>query len=92
MTGTCKCGRSKTGGSYRCECGRTIYDSRKQSLCIDDGTIELLQAEADRLDRSLSWIVQRCVAKNIGRIRALPGVDEPMLKPLAKCQPPEAAE
>lgn len=35
-----------------------------------------IQLEANRLDRSLSWIVQRCVKVGIPEIRKLPSVNE----------------
>ena len=36
-------------------------DKRKQSLYFPETMLKDLQHEADRLDRSLSWVVQRCV-------------------------------
>jgi uncharacterized small protein (TIGR04563 family) len=35
--------------------------ARKQSLYFPEDMLEQLQAEAERLDRSVSWIVQQCV-------------------------------
>ena len=36
-------------------------DKRKQSLYFPEAMLTELQREADRLERSLSWVVQRCV-------------------------------
>jgi uncharacterized small protein (TIGR04563 family) len=35
-----------------------------------------IQHEAARLDRSLSWIVQRCVKIGLSEIRKLPSVND----------------
>ena len=52
-------------------------DKRKQSLYFPEDMLEEIKAEAVRLDRSLSWIVQR--AWRIGRpeIKGLPSVNDP---------------
>ena len=42
-------------------------DKRKQSLYFPESMLQEIQKEAARLDRSLSWIVQRCV--KIGLVR-----------------------
>lgn len=34
-------------------------DKRKQSLYFPEATLQEIKAEAARLDRSLSWVVQR---------------------------------
>ena len=51
-------------------------DKRKQSLYFPESMLEEIQHEATRLDRSLSWIVQRCVKIGIMEIRKLPSVNE----------------
>lgn len=51
-------------------------DKRKQSLYFPDSMLQDIQLEANRLDRSLSWIVQRCVKVGIPEIRKLPSVNE----------------
>lgn len=51
-------------------------DKRKQSLYFPETMLEEIQQEAARLDRSLSWIVQRCVKIGITEIRKLPSVNE----------------
>lgn len=55
---------------------RSGTDSRKQSLYIPEDLLQEVQHEAIRMDRSLSWIVQRCIRESIGSIRALPGVPD----------------
>jgi uncharacterized small protein (TIGR04563 family) len=50
-------------------------DKRKQSLYFPESMLKSLQQEADRLDRSLSWIVQRCVKTGITELRKLPSTD-----------------
>ncbi len=52
-------------------------DKRKQSLYFPEDMLAEIKDEAARLDRSLSWVVQR--AWKIARleIRKLPSVNEP---------------
>jgi uncharacterized small protein (TIGR04563 family) len=51
-------------------------DKRKQSLYFPESMLDEIQREAARLDRSLSWIVQRCVKIALPEIRKLPSVNE----------------
>lgn len=51
-------------------------DKRKQSLYFPETMLEEIQHEAARLDRSLSWIVQRCVKIGLHEIRKLPSVND----------------
>jgi uncharacterized small protein (TIGR04563 family) len=51
-------------------------DKRKQSLYFPESMLDEIQKEAARLDRSLSWIVQRCVKIALPEIRKLPSVNE----------------
>lgn len=51
-------------------------DKRKQSLYFPETMLQDIQHEAARLDRSLSWIVQRCVKIGLGEIRKLPSVND----------------
>jgi uncharacterized small protein (TIGR04563 family) len=51
-------------------------DKRKQSLYFPETMLQEIQHEAARLDRSLSWIVQRCVKIGLGDIRRLPSVND----------------
>lgn len=51
-------------------------DKRKQSLYFPETMLEEIQHEAARLDRSLSWIVQRCVKIGLPEIRKLPSVND----------------
>ena len=52
-------------------------DKRKQSLYFPESMLQDIQKEAARLDRSLSWIVQRCVKLGLNEIKKLPSVNEP---------------
>ena len=52
-------------------------DKRKQSLYFPEIMLKDIQHEADRLDRSLSWIVQRCIKAGLPELRKLPGTDSP---------------
>ena len=52
-------------------------DKRKQSLYFPETMLKDLQHEADRLDRSLSWVVQRCVRIGMLELKKLPSTDEP---------------
>lgn len=51
-------------------------DKRKQSLYFPESMLQEIQHEAARLDRSLSWIVQRCVKVALPEIRKLPSVND----------------
>lgn len=51
-------------------------DKRKQSLYFPESMLQDIQHEAARLDRSLSWIVQRCVKIALPEIRKLPSVND----------------
>ncbi len=51
-------------------------DKRKQSLYFPESMLQDIQHEATRLDRSLSWIVQRCVKLGLPEIRKLPSVND----------------
>ncbi len=52
-------------------------DKRKQSLYFPEAMLKDLQHEADRLDRSLSWVVQRCVRIGMLELKKLPSTDDP---------------
>lgn len=52
-------------------------DKRKQSLYFPEDMLEALTREAERLDRSLSWVVQRCVKRGIPELKELPSTDGP---------------
>ena len=51
-------------------------DKRKQSLYFPETMLDEIKHEAGRLDRSLSWIVQRCVKIGLSEIRKLPSVND----------------
>jgi uncharacterized small protein (TIGR04563 family) len=52
----------------------------KQSVYFEGPVLDALVSEAKRLDRSLSWVAQRCVKIGLPDVRALVGVEaiEPM--------------
>jgi uncharacterized small protein (TIGR04563 family) len=50
------------------------HDKRKQSLYFPEAMLEDIAAEAQRLDRSLSWVVQRAWKAARNEIKKLPGV------------------
>jgi uncharacterized small protein (TIGR04563 family) len=62
------------GVTRRANMGGT--DKRKQSLYFPESMLDEIQKEAARLDRSLSWIVQRCVKVALPEIRKLPSVND----------------
>ncbi len=51
-------------------------DRRKQSLYFPEGMLQEMKEEAARLDRSLSWVVQRAWKVAKAEIRALPSIDD----------------
>jgi len=51
-------------------------DKRKQSLYFPEAMLQEIKEEAARLDRSLSWVVQRCWKLAKADIRELPSVTD----------------
>lgn len=51
-------------------------DKRKQSFYLPEDVVNALQVEADRLDRSLSWVVQRCIKSALPEVRELPSMTD----------------
>ena len=51
-------------------------DKRKQSLYFPETMLQEIKDEAARLDRSLSWIVQRCVKLALPQIKQMPSVND----------------
>ncbi|HYQ81451.1 MAG TPA: TIGR04563 family protein [Anaeromyxobacteraceae bacterium] len=51
-------------------------DKRKQSLYFPEEMLLEIQAEANRQDRSMSWIVQQAWRAARGQIAKMPGMDE----------------
>jgi uncharacterized small protein (TIGR04563 family) len=51
------------------------HDSRKQSLYFPEIMLQEIAAEAKRLDRSLSWVVQRAWKGAREEIKNLPSTD-----------------
>jgi len=52
-------------------------DKRKQSLYFPEAMLEEIQKEAQRLQRSMSWVVQRASKHARREIKGLPGSNEP---------------
>lgn len=51
-------------------------DKRKQSLYMPDSMIDEVKEEARRLDRSISWVMQRAWAMSKEGIRTLPATGD----------------
>lgn len=51
-------------------------DKRKQSLYFPESMLAEIKDEANRLDRSLSWVVQRAWKLARGDIRKIPSVND----------------
>jgi len=51
-------------------------DKRKQSLYFPEAMLQEIKEEAARLDRSLSWVVQRAWKLSKGDIREIPSVND----------------
>jgi uncharacterized small protein (TIGR04563 family) len=51
-------------------------DKRKQSLYFPESMLVEIQQEAMRLDRSLSWVMQRAWKLSRQEIRKLPSVND----------------
>ena len=52
-------------------------DKRKQSLYFPETMLEEIQKEAQRLQRSMSWVVQRAWKHARKEIKGIPGSNEP---------------
>ena len=51
-------------------------DKRKQSLYFPEDMLKEIQEEANRQDRSLSWVVQQAWKISRDRIKAFPAVND----------------
>ena len=52
-------------------------DKRKQSLYFPEAMLDEIQKEAQRLQRSMSWVVQRAWKHARKEIKGIPGSNEP---------------
>ena len=52
-------------------------DARKQSLYFPETMLQEISEEAGRLERSLSWVVQRAWKLSRSELKKLPGVNDP---------------
>lgn len=59
---------------------------KKQSLYFPNDMLREIELEAQRVDRSLSWIVQRCIRNGMPEIRRLVSSSPPEAR-----EPPSAA-
>ena len=62
-------------------------DHRKQSLYFPEDMLEEIQHEAERQDRSISWIVQQAWKVSRADIRRMPSVNDVIAPPV---RPPMA--
>ena len=58
------------------ESGQGKADKRKQSLYFPEAMLAEMRGEAARLQRSLSWIVQRSWKVARGNVRKIPGTND----------------
>jgi uncharacterized small protein (TIGR04563 family) len=56
-------------------------DNRKQSLYFPEDMLEEIQREADRQDRSLSWVVQQAWRISRAELKRIPSVDDVLDRP-----------
>lgn len=56
-------------------------DNRKQSLYFPEDMLEEIQREADRQDRSLSWVVQQAWRLARTELKRIPSVDDVLDRP-----------
>ena len=52
-------------------------DKRKQSLYFPEDMLREIETEAQRLDRSLSWVVQHAWKLARAQMARIPGVNDP---------------
>lgn len=57
-------------------------DKRKQSLYFPETMLDEIQREANRLQRSLSWVVQRAWRHARKDIKGIPGTNENATPPV----------
>jgi uncharacterized small protein (TIGR04563 family) len=53
-------------------------DKRKQSLYFPEEMLREIEHEAQRLDRSLSWVVQHAWKLSRAHMAKIPGVNDPL--------------
>jgi len=63
-------------------------DHRKQSLYFPEDMLDEIQREAQRQDRSISWIVQQAWRVARGDIRKMPSVND-VMAPRPPAVPPK---
>lgn len=53
--------------------GAGAYDGEHVSVSFPTELLSELEREAKRLDRSLNWVVQRCLKRGLKKVRAMRG-------------------
>lgn len=48
----------------------------RQNIYLSDCVLAECKKEARRLDRSVNWVVERCVMKALVKVREMPGTEE----------------
>lgn len=56
-------------------------DKRKQSLYFPESMLEEIRGEAERMDRSLSWVVQKAWRLARTTVTAMPSANGPVERP-----------
>ncbi len=67
--------QERKGGPDSAKTDKT--DKRKQSLYFPETMLDEIQKEAQRLQRSMSWVVQRAWKHARKEIKGIPGSNEP---------------
>jgi uncharacterized small protein (TIGR04563 family) len=65
-------------------------DKRKQSLYFPEDMLDEIQTQADRQDRSLSWLVQQAWRIARSELMRIPGINDPRGTAVASPPPPAA--
>jgi uncharacterized small protein (TIGR04563 family) len=55
---------------------RKLTDNRKQSIYLGEELLQSVKEEAARLDRSISWVIQRALKLSLPEIKKLPGMGD----------------
>lgn len=69
--------RQKFGLSSSTEEDHMVHDPRKHSFYFSEEMLTEIRTEAERLDRSLSWVVQKAWKLAAAQLKSFPGVNEP---------------
>jgi uncharacterized small protein (TIGR04563 family) len=61
-----------------------VADNERRTIHIPRDLMDHVRLQAERLDRSVSWVVRRALSVGLGEVEQLPS--------MARAQRPEAAE